>query len=214
MQTGITIPGEIENLQTSLNSQRTIMSKTYIEEKTFEKIDFTIHALPKGDYENCTFLNCNLSNADLSNITFIDCHFTNCNLSLANLSRTGFQNIKFKDCKLLGLHFQNCNEFLLALDFESCNLNLASFYKLKLKKTAFRNTSLQEADLTEADLSAALFDNCDLARATFENTLLEKADFRTSYNYSIDPQSNRIRKAKFAMSGIRGLLDRYDIDVE
>ncbi len=39
-------------------------------------------------------------------------------------------------------------------------------------------------------------DNCDLNRAVFDNSILEKADFRTSLNYSIDPELNRIKKAK------------------
>ena len=58
-----------------------------------------------------------------------------------------------------------------------------------------------------------LFDNCDLAKAKFDKTVLKKADFRTSYNYSIDPERNRITKAKFSMTGIVGLLDKYDIEV-
>jgi hypothetical protein len=30
----------------------------------------------------------------------------------------------------------------------------------------------------------------------------------------IDPVSNRISKAKFSLSGLPGLLGRYDIDIE
>jgi hypothetical protein len=44
--------------------------------------------------------------------------------------------------------------------------------------------------------------------------LLEKADLRTSYNYSIDPETNKIRKARFALLGIRGLLEKYDIPID
>jgi hypothetical protein len=53
-----------------------------------------------------------------------------------------------------------------------------------------------------------------MANATFENTILEKADLRTSYNYLIDPEINRIKKAKFSKEGIVGLLHRYDIEIE
>jgi uncharacterized protein YjbI with pentapeptide repeats len=115
---------------------------------------------------------------------------------------------------MLGLHFQDCNPFLLSFVFENCTLNLSSFYKLKLKKTSFKNSGLQEVDFSETDLSGSAFENCDLAKATFDQTNLEKADFRTSYNYSIDPELNRIKKAKFSLSGIIGLLNRYDIDVD
>jgi uncharacterized protein YjbI with pentapeptide repeats len=64
------------------------------------------------------------------------------------------------------------------------------------------------------DLTNSTFDTCDLARATFGNTILEKTTFCTSYNYSIDPESNRIRKAKFSLAGVAGLLGKYDIEIE
>ena len=87
------------------------------------------------------------------------------------------------------------------------------FYKLSLKNTKFKNCILKEVDFTEANLSSSIFDNCDLGMATFENTILEKADFRTSFNFSINPDQNRIRKAKFSMPGVLGLLDKYDIEI-
>ncbi|WP_373542362.1 pentapeptide repeat-containing protein [Chamaesiphon sp.] len=70
------------------------------------------------------------------------------------------------------------------------------------------------ASSNSGDLSSSVFDNCDLTRTIFARTILEKADFRNSFNYSIDPELNRIKKAKFSQSGIAGLLDKYDIEIE
>jgi uncharacterized protein YjbI with pentapeptide repeats len=70
-----------------------------------------------------------------------------------------------------------------------------------------------QADFTETDLTEAKFENCDLSSATFENTILQKADLRTAYNYSIDPSINKLKKAKFSMTGIAGLLDKHDIEI-
>ena len=67
--------------------------------------------------------------------------------------------------------------------------------------------------LTAADLSGAVFADCDLNGAIFDRTVLEKADFSTARNYSIDPETNRIRRARFSISGLPGLLGRYDIDI-
>jgi hypothetical protein len=53
-----------------------------------------------------------------------------------------------------------------------------------------------------------------LTGARFENTIIEKADLRTSYNYSIDPENNRIKKAKFSLAQIAGLLDKYNIEID
>ena len=58
------------------------------------------------------------------------------------------------------------------------------------------------------------FENCDLMRATFENTIIEKVDFRTSYNYSIDLEINKVKKAKFSLTGVVGLLDKYEIEID
>jgi hypothetical protein len=43
---------------------------------------------------------------------------------------------------------------------------------------------------------------------------LKKADLRTAYNYHIDPESNKLKKAKFSLQGLPGLLDKYGIDIE
>jgi uncharacterized protein YjbI with pentapeptide repeats len=114
----------------------------------------------------------------------------------------------------MGVNFSDCKIFLLALTFEDCQLNIASFYKLKLKGIHFKNCNLKETDFTETDLSNAILDNCDLTGAIFENTNLQKADFRTAFNYSINPEINSIKKAKFSLTGIMGLLNQYQIEIE
>lgn len=190
------------------------MSKAYIYNKNFKGINFSKDKLPIGEYENCTFVNCIFSGSDLSIINFTECGFENCDFSLAKITNTAFRNVKFRGCKLLGLHFENCNIFLLAVDFEGCILNLSSFYRLRLKKTLFNGCSLKEVDFTEADLTGAVFEDCDMQGTIFGKTILEKADFRTSYNYSIDPEANRIKRAKFSRPGIAGLLDKYNIEIE
>jgi len=190
------------------------MTETYIQDKTFDKNDFSKIPLTKGEYENCIFKNCNFAENDLSDFKFIECEFLNCNLSLAKLNKTAIRDIKFKDCKMLGLRFDTCIEFGLSFSFDSCQLNHSSFYKTKIKKTIFKNSQLQETDFAEADLTSAMFDNCNLERATFDQTILEKSDLRTSYNYSIDPEINRVKKAKFSFLGVAGLLDKYDIEIE
>jgi len=85
---------------------------------------------------------------------------------------------------------------------------------MKLKKMIFKNCNIQEADFSEAELTNSVFDFCDLQRTIFFHTNLEMVDFRTSYNYSIDPEQNKMKKAKFAASGLSGLLDKYNIIIE
>ena len=115
---------------------------------------------------------------------------------------------------MAGLRFDTCNQFGLSFNFNDCSLNHSVFYKIKIKNTVFNNCKLNEADFTGCDLTGSVFSKCNLERAIFENTILEKADLRTAFNYSIDPDANRIKKAKFSIGQIAGLLSKYDIIIE
>lgn len=180
----------------------------------FERIDFTTSSLVKGEYENCTFRNCNFYNTDLSGFVFRESTFDGCDFSLAKLKNTTLNDIRFVNCKLMGIEFHECNSFLFSVSFVRCVLKMSVYYKLKLKKYRFTDCDLREADFTESDLTCAIFDNCDLQRTVFFNTNLEKADFSTSYNYSFDPERNRIKKARFSKPAVIGLLDKYNIEIE
>jgi uncharacterized protein YjbI with pentapeptide repeats len=86
--------------------------------------------------------------------------------------------------------------------------------KINLKKTVFKTCTFHEADFSESDLSGAIFDGCDFDRATFSYSILESADFRTSFHYIIDPETNKIKKAKFSRTEVAGLLHKYDIEID
>ncbi len=190
------------------------MFRKSIEDQQFDDINHSEKPLEMAEYENCQFNNCQLSGANLSELFFVDCVLENCDLSNAQLNGTSFKSVRFKNCKLLGLHFDDCNGFLLSFSFESCQLNFSTFYKLKLKNTQFLDCQLKDVDFIEADLTNAVFKRCDLQNAVFENTNLEFTDLRTAFNFSIDPAKNRVRKAKFSSQNIVGLLDAFDITIE
>ena len=187
---------------------------TYIEDKTFEAIDFTTTALAAGEYDNCRFVNCNFSDANLSGFKLIECSFIDCNLSMVKTDKATLRDVKFKGCKILGMHFESCDQFIFSVALDGCNLSFCSFYKMKMKKMKFQVCIMHEVDFTDTDLTAAVFENCDLLGAKFENSILEKTDFRTSYNYSFDPEINKIKKARFSLAGLPGLLAKYNIDIE
>lgn len=64
------------------------------------------------------------------------------------------------------------------------------------------------------DLTGAQFYNCDLYRAEFEKANASKVDFKSSYNYTIDPSKTKLKKAQFALEGLKGLLYKHDIIVK
>jgi hypothetical protein len=51
-------------------------------------------------------------------------------------------------------------------------------------------------------------------RAIFTGCNLEKADFRRVLQCTIDPAQNRMRKAKFSLDGLPGLLSVYGLDIQ
>jgi uncharacterized protein YjbI with pentapeptide repeats len=63
-------------------------------------------------------------------------------------------------------------------------------------------------------LTEVLFDNCNLRRAVFIDTIANKADFSTSYDYTIDPEKNKLQKAIFSVEGLKGLLEKYALVIK
>jgi len=187
---------------------------TEICDEAFDKIDFKTTVLAHKEYVNCTFKKCDFSNVVLSELRFIECEFVTCNLSLTDLFKASLIDVVFTDSKLLGLQFDKCNQFGLSFKLNDCFLQHCSFYRTILKKSVFSNSKFWEVDFTECDLTNAVFNNCDFKKSTFENTILEKADFSTCINYSINPNANKIKKAKFSLPSVVGLLDYLDIKID
>ncbi len=179
--------------------------------QNFKSQNYTIDKLPKAEYIDCTFTNCNFENSDLSNNSFLECEFIECNLSNINITHTTFNDITFIDCKLVGVLFQECNTFLLAFSFTNCTLNLSSFYQLKISTTTFLNCKMHEVDFTETEAKNTAFLNCDLKGSIFDATILNNADFSTAYNFSINPSKNQMKNAIFSKDNCFGLLSYFDI---
>jgi fluoroquinolone resistance protein len=176
-----------------------------------EKTDFSTARLA-SEYESVEFRSCNFTN--ISGVNFTDCLFTACNLSNASVAKCKMQDVRFADCKLIGINFFETHDFGFAVHFENCLLDFASFDHKKMNQSSFRNCRLHGINFTQADLSKVTMDNCDLLDAIFASTNLSGVDFTTNRNFSIDPQLNLVKKAKFSAGGLAGLLTRFDIVIE
>lgn len=184
------------------------------ENKTFTNVNYVEKRLENREFVNCEFVNCDFTKSHLSENSFSQCTFKQCNFSMAVIAGAGFQDAVFIGCKMLGVDFTRCNKFMFSFTFTDCVLDYCTFYGTKLKKTTFTNCSLKEADFTETDLSASVFDRCDLWNAKFSNTILEKTDFRTALNFTIEPEFNKMKRARFTHAGLEGLLTKYNLDVQ
>ena len=188
-------------------------TKTY-ERKRFTNIDYTEKALRNREFYKCIFIGCNFTNSDLIGNSFEDCTFETCNFSMTNIKGAGFRNAIFNECKIIGVDFTECNPFLFSFTFNKCSLDYSSFFGSKLLKTKFDKCSLKNTDFSEANLTGSVFSECDLSGTVFSNTILDKVDFRTASNFSIDPEFNKLKKAKFSGFNLEGLLHKYQLDVE
>lgn len=186
----------------------------YYDNETFNKVSFTTEQLSRIDFDTCVFNNCNFSDLHLINSEFLECEFTDCNFSNARLKDSSFKDTLFVSSKLIGVKFYEVDPFLLRMNFRDCQLDYASFYRLQMPNFQFVDCSIREVDFTQADAKQAYFDNCDLLGSVFEETNLEQTNFKTSRNFSIDLETNRLKGAVFSKDNVVNLLEKYKIKVE
>ena len=191
-----------------------MIDRKFEENATFKNIKAPELEGHELTFEDCRFINCDLSYANLSHFTFINCEFETCNLSLIKLTETGLQNVDFKNCKITGVNFGESSSFSLVVSFSKCVLDYTVWHRKKLKGTVFDECSFEEADFSETDFTSTVFEKCNMNRAIFNRTILKGADLRTAYNFNIDPENNTINKAKFASDALSGLLLKYNLVIE
>ena len=191
------------------------MDTAYFEDKVyeFESSSEPVQLTP-GTYEGCSFLHGNFSGTNLSDFRFLECAFHHCNLDRVELINTSFSEVKFMDCKMMGISFEHCHRVMFTPYFENCSLNFSNFFERKIPGIVFKDCNLTEVDFTEAILTEAVFTGCDLTNARFDHTTLSKADFRGAFNFSIDPENNDLKKAKFSLATVQGLLNKYGLIIE
>lgn len=180
----------------------------------FHQTDFEKDAEFIQEYEACIFTNCTFSQNQIESLVFIECEFIECNLSNCVLNNTAFRDVKFSDSKLLGLHFDDCNPFLLQVNFQNCDLSYATFTNIQIKDIHFNACQLIQVDFSQAKLPKAKFDHSDLHQAIFDNSDLKGADFRYAVNYEINPNNNQLKDALFAPENLSGLLMSFPIKIK
>ncbi|MBT8296298.1 MAG: pentapeptide repeat-containing protein [Gramella sp.] len=189
------------------------MNNTFITDQIYKDEDFSKERLPKGDYDNCSFIGCNFSDGFLDNCQFLECRFESCNLSNANIAHTTFKEVQFIDCKMVGLLFERCNQILLSFSFKRCTLDFSSFRGMSIPGTLFDDCKLRNIDFSEADLSRSHFTNSILDNSIFDASNLQETNFSLSHNIKLDPERNQLKNARFSQENVKGLLAKYKIQV-
>lgn len=184
-----------------------------IEDETISGKELESYLRQSMQFEYCTFKNCDFSGRNPSGITFLECEFIDCDLSGVGLVETGFKEVTFKSCKLMGLRFDQCSKFLLAMNFDSCKIDFSSFFQLNLKGISLINSSCIDCDFVEANFAEGNFTGSDLTGASFDQTNLEKADLSGAVNLVLDPERNNIKGAVLERNQLEGLLTKYGLNI-
>ena len=190
------------------------MSANYIIDAQITNKLYDVQEIIYRDFERCTFTNCDFTQADFLGVAFTDCIFISCNFNEAKINYVSLRDASFTNCNFTGVNFTMVDSLLFSVEFKDCTLDYVKFYTLKLKGTLFTNCSLTAVDFMKSDLTDVIFDNCNLHKSVFSDTIANKADFTTSYNFTIDPEKNKLKKAKFSQAGLKGLLEKYDLIIK
>ena len=179
--------------------------------KHFTSVDFSQKSLDDHSFSNCTFHCCNFSKSLFRNAAVTSCSFVGCNLSLGILDVCHMQDIHFLDCKIVGVEFFKCCRVFFSVTFKNCLLQYCNFSELNMKSTSFSGSKIKECYFTNTCLNSANFNGTELSGTSFHNCDLCRADFSGATQYSVDPCTNKIKKAKFSLPEVIGLLQGFDI---
>ncbi|MEE1898445.1 pentapeptide repeat-containing protein [Flavobacterium rakeshii] len=187
------------------------MSANYILDTQINNTVFGPDDIMYKDYERCTFTDCDFTQCNYLGVAFTDCEFINCNFAEAKINYVSFRDVMFTGCNFTGVNFAMVDDLLFKFEFKECILDYTKFYTLKMRGTVFTGCQIIASDFMNADITDVIFDNCNLHKSVFLDTIANKVDFSTSYNYTIDPEKNKLKKAIFSESGLKGLLTKHEI---
>lgn len=142
---------------------------------------------------------------------FVDYKFIGKDLSLTQFKGIRLQEVTFESCKLIGVNFSMVDPLFFSVRFRNCLLDMTNFSGLDLKKTPFINCLIREASFFESNLTEADFSGSNLSGTTFHHCNLSQVNFASAINYSINPFTNQLKKARFSSPEVLSLLNYFEI---
>jgi fluoroquinolone resistance protein len=182
-------------------------------QQTFSKLTLTDETIEGVSFEECKFEGCSFTTCKFISCKFVICKFSGCTLSAITPTNSRFSEVKFSGSKAIGFDWAKAAR-IDDLQFSDCQINYSNFGFLKTPKIKIINCEAKEVDFLEADMNNGVFTNTDFEKSRFFKTNLSGADFRGARNYFIDVQNNTIKKARFSLPEVLGLLKGLDIIIE
>lgn len=186
----------------------------YHVDRQFVSEDLSQTELAGHSFEDCSFSSCRFGERTLLRASFVNCLFESCEFVLSKLEGAKLNSARFRNSKLVGVSFAGCSKFGFLPDFDSCLLDSSVFCDNCLKKTRFSGCIVRNSDFMECDIREATFISTSLEGTVFQKCNLEKADLTGARDYSIDPASNRLARARFSLPEAQSFLGFLGIEIE
>ncbi len=190
-----------------------VFEKDSYYQATFAGLALTEETVRGVTFEECRFENCTFISCKFEACRFLNAAFSGCVLSAVVPMNSRFDEATFKNCKVMGIDWTRTTE-TRKLQFTGSQITYCNFRFLALPGLKMEKCEVKDADFIEAKLKGASFAKSDLEKSRFFKTDLSGADFRDAVNYSIDPGTNTLKKAKFSLPEAIALLESLDIIIE
>jgi len=185
----------------------------YYEELKFEKKEFENLLLNNTEFYSCTFTNIRFFKSKFNNCRFEKCLFKNCDLSLSKFTSSLFIDVKWDNCKLMGIDWTSVSK-PVKIFLCNCILTDSSFYNMDLIGTEIIKCTAHNTDFEKVNLRKADCSKTDFNLSRFAGADLSGADFTEALNYNINPETTKIKNAKFSYPEVLSLLSAWNIIIE
>jgi uncharacterized protein YjbI with pentapeptide repeats len=111
------------------------------------------------------------------------------------------------------LNFSEVNSFMLEMRFTDCQLHFCDWKDMVLSDISFVNCHLQENTFERCDMRNCRMESCNMDRAQFTRNDLRTFDVSSNYNFSLDPELNKIKGMQLHERQLICLLFKYELDV-
>lgn len=180
---------------------------------TLEGDDLSGQSLDRVECYESTLRRVSLREATLHRWVFEECHFVDCDLSMTVLDQCVLQSVGFEGCKLVGVDWTRPSRSSLSVSFERCSLRLGNLSGARLRETKLLECDLRECDLTGADLTGADLRHSQLTGALLDGAALERADLREARGLELTPEM-RFRGARVSTDAALQLAERMGLRLD
>lgn len=100
-------------------------------------------------YDNCTFIDCDFSNINITDASFLNTQFIGCKMIGITIDYTYLKNTIFKECKMD--LFSICDNTIINVKFINSSLKEGKLYNNKLSKNSyiFENNDMSNISIND-----------------------------------------------------------------